>query len=82
MPKKSAPAPPTQQPSLRRAPDIPQRQATVNPLDGVTFKLAENVVTSHGQQNTEPGHQLQIKQYDDILAEHFYDFAVEQKALS
>ena len=39
-------------------------------------------MTGSSQPITEPGHQLPIKQYDDILAEHFYDFSAEQKAIS
>ena len=88
MAKKTAPAPPvakaTPTPTRQsQPPGIPQRKHEIGPLDGVTFKLADNVKTGSSQADQlEPGHQMPIKQYDDILAEHFYDFSTEQKAIS
>merc|ERR1711935_284290 len=86
--KKAAPTPPIAKPAAaavstpRHHPGIPQRKHEINPLDGVTFKLADNVKTGSHQASLEPGHQMPIKHYDDILAEHFYDFSTEQKAIS
>ena len=88
MSKKAAPTPPIAKPAAaavstpRHHPGIPQRKHEINPLDGVTFKLADNVKTGSNQASLEPGHQMPIKHYDDILAEHFYDFSTEQKAIS
>ena len=72
--------------NVRPAPAIPKRVNSpqpANPLDGITFQLASNVQTQYNQQqnqNVDIG--MPIKGHDDILAEYFYDFSTEQKAIA